>query len=181
MKRKAHELTCLKNMGQLTEAHFAYATDHDGSLPLGRDYITRKIEDSVIYTQYVGGEKRVFRCPLDDGGRRQNSWPWGRDLSVKPPYFSYVRNGMLHGILRDPKLRLSEVNQIQNTTFLFEEWEEGPMNDSYVVPNSWDLLTQRHDGQGGMSFLDGHVEMVDAIEFNQASRAWRVNKYLRPE
>ena len=75
---------------------------------------------------------------------------------------------------------LEQVPLPTQTTLLFEEWENGPMNDSYMLSIQWDLLTQRHLGQGEMGFVDGHAQGVDAIEYNSSRTAWRLKYYLAP-
>lgn len=119
-----------------------------------------------------------FLCPLDNQNRRSQPYPWGRARPISPAWFSYTRNG--YGRNNNMPTPVDIINAPSATMLLMEEWEDAPMNDAYVLPNTWDLLTARHHGRGGMAFCDGHVEYVDAAIFNASSSSWRIANYFRP-
>ena len=116
-------------------------------------------------------------CPGDNGQR--DNVKWG-SYYIRPPAFSYTRNGMVGGG-GNRKVDYTTIKTPAKTFLLMEEWEFAPMNDGLVYPNGYDFLTQRHKGMASMSFFDGHAILVDAIEFNDAPGSWRKEHYFLPE
>jgi prepilin-type processing-associated H-X9-DG protein/prepilin-type N-terminal cleavage/methylation domain-containing protein len=184
---RAYAVQCLSNMRQLTVAHINYAADHDGELLSSNKYLARDgwndpekpipTTSVLVLEGYVPNNRRLFMCPMDDGVRREPA-PW---RIIYPATFSYTRNGYIRFSGGSGKVLMTDPARAAKTTLLFEEWEFSPMNDGFIIPNQWDKLTQRHSGKANMSFFDGHVSAVDAIEYNEAPSIWQITHYLWPD
>ena len=196
-KESTRRVMCGSNLHQLAVAHKTYETRHLGTYPRARDYLTTEApqqgsvsgipgyptittipsQSILVLGGYLSGGEEVFRCPSDDMERSDCA---AGIRAILPGSFSYTRNGAIAGVGPAGYLRNIEIRRPGDTTMLLEEWEHAPMNDSYVIPNSWDLITQRHNGEGAMAFFDGHARCIDAETFNLQSPLWRAKFYLDP-
>ena len=197
-KEAARKAVCGSNLHQLAVGHKNYETEYRGTHCRGRDYLTTEAPNAggiggipgypdipsipelsiLIVGEYASGGVDLFMCPSDDGERIDCAPPGIR--YIRPPSFSYTRNGRIGNIGGGGYLKSRSVPRAEHTMMLFEEWQEGPFNDSYAIPNSWDMISQRHKGRGQMAFYDGHSEAVDGLTFNAQSDAWRLEKYFDP-
>ena len=188
-------VTCGTRLEQLNIADRAYAAENRGFFCRGRDYLTTEYPQAgslggipgwpniatipdqsiLVVDGYIARQPKAFVCPVDDG---QRTPPTSR--AIQPAAFSYTRNGSIQNVggwgYPDPR-RMAEPEE---TLMLFEESEFSPFNDSYVIPNSWDMISERHFGQGRMSFFDGHGEAVVGATFNQQTPLWRQVNYFQP-
>jgi len=101
-----------------------------------------------------------------------------------PGYWSYSINAVLNSLGRfrynfapttstplpwaDP-MKMSQILNQSDFIFLLEEDDKSLFNDEVFDPpayNGGDLLTNRHMGQGNVSFADGHVESFPQIQFD---------------
>ena len=197
VKESARRVICGSNLHQLFLAHKTYAVRHRGTYPRGRDYLTTEApqhgsvsgipgwptittipsQSILVLGGHLSGGEEVFLCPSDDLERNDIS---AGILAIRPATFSYTRNGAIGGVGGSGYLRSEDIPRPGDTAMLVEEWEFAPMNDSYVIPNSWDLMTQRHNGEGCIAFFDGAARSIDTQTFNQQSPLWRERKYLNP-
>lgn len=197
-KELARRVACGSNLRQLAVGHKNYAAENGGIHCRGRDYLTTEEPDKGSLTQiagwpnistipersilvlrhHVSGSEEVFKCPSDLGERLEEGS--GNIQPIQPPTFSYTRNGELQDLTGRLHPRETNIRRAEDTTMLFEEWELAPFNDSFILANEWDLITQRHLGRGCMAFFGGHVEAIDAQTFNQQTTLWRIDRYLEP-
>jgi prepilin-type N-terminal cleavage/methylation domain-containing protein/prepilin-type processing-associated H-X9-DG protein len=71
-------------------------------------------------------------------------------------------------------LRAAAIQNNRFAVFIEESALLSPFNDEVLDPpafNGGDHLSSRHNGQGNVGFLDGSVESVPAVEFNNAPSA----------
>lgn len=186
---------CGTRLEQLNVAHTAYAAENQGFLCRGRDYLTIEYPQAnslsgipgwpnigtipdqslLVIEGYIDRNDRLFLCPADTGQRVPPA-----SQAIMPASFSYTRNGGIQNVgdwgFTDPR----QVANPEQTLMLFEESEFSPFNDSYVIPNNWDLLTERHGGKGEILFFDGHVGVIDGATFNEQTPLWRDLNYFRP-
>jgi len=192
----ARAVTCGTRLEQLNVAETAYIADDSRRVMCrGRDFFTTEYpqasslpgipgwpnitsipDQSILIVEgYMARSPDVFRCPDDT---RQRTPPASR--AITPAAFSYTRNGFIQrvGGWGYPSPRL--VANPEQTLMLFEEAEFSPCNDSYVIPNCWDLITERHFGKGRILFFDGHIELIKGAVFNQQTPLWRQVNYFEP-
>lgn len=184
---RGQQAGCLSNIRTLVIGHFGYALDHGGTV-FPREHFLSTQDDldgelipktsALVEEDYA--TERHYRCPGDNGQRRQPPYPWGSSKPIQPAAFSYSRNGELERTQNVARVNLEEIPLPSKTALLLEEWELGPLNDAYAFGNQWDLLTQRHLGSADLGYVDGHAQGIDAIEYNQSSTAWRIKHYLAP-
>jgi general secretion pathway protein G len=185
VRESARTAVCASNLRQITMAKLVYAVDHDGRIPSSSqserggfratDWVFwqagRDIRESAI-APYVGEamEDSLFICP-------SHKEAWERvavrnSASHRPgapavgyPY-SYTVNGLLTDEGSAEVRRGSIAGRIENvgdpSRMIFLVDEEDP-NDAWWVGfrGSHDLVTQRHSGKANVSFVDGHVALVD--------------------
>ena len=124
----------------------------------------------------------VFLCPMDSLERRD--LPAHNNKPIRPPSFSYSRNEMLYETMRDRgKISKKEhdsgyyrhgaIREPARTPLLVEEHELGPMNDGYLTYCDWDHLTLRHKKRAMVGYYDGHAGRIDAVKYNNGSKADR--------
>jgi len=168
-------VSCAANLRSLSQAHYAEFGENGPEFISSRTVIGRfpPEQSSLVVQGHI--TTNVFLCPMDKGVRNPNA-PGGGPIS--PPWFSYTRNGA--NMHPDRSVPVDVVRNPADAMLMMEEWELAPMNDAYVLPNQWDLLTARHNGRGGMSFCDGHVEYINANTFNTSSGSWRLLNYFNP-
>jgi prepilin-type N-terminal cleavage/methylation domain-containing protein len=188
-------ITCGTRLEQLNVAETAYVADSGGLMCRARDYLTTEYpqasslsgipgwpnigsipDQSILIVEgYMSNTPEAFTCPAD---ARVRVPPASR--AIKPATFSYTRNGHIQrvGDWGYPAPRL--MPRPESTFMLFEESEYSPFNDGYVIPNCWDLITERHFGQGRMLFFDGHIEVISGATFNQQTPLWRQVNYFEP-
>lgn len=197
-REAARRAACASGLHQLAVAHRSYAAAHQGFYPRGRDYLTTEYpqaggvrgipgypnlpsipEKSILLVGgYLGGGVELFTCPSDEGLR--NAPGTAVADPIQPASFSYTRNGSIYAAGGSKYIPITEVARPADTILLLEEWEYAPMNDSYVLGNSWDLVTQRHGGWGMMAFFDDHAELVDTRRFNTQTPLWRYERFFNP-
>ena len=190
--------TCISRLRQLSTGHRTHAAANRGAYCRARDYLTTESPEQgsvrgisswptiesipersiLVEGGYLSGGVEVFLCPNDDGTR--NADGAGVVNAIRPASFSYTRNGSVNGIGPSVVPSLASIERPGDTALLVEEWEYAPFNDSYLIANSWDLMTQRHNGRGGMAFFDDHVSAIDTQTFNLQSPLWRLETYLDP-
>ena len=188
-------ITCGTRLEQLHVADTAYAADNGGVMCRARDYLTTEYPQAgslrgipgwpnigtipdqsiLIVGDYMDDMPDAFTCPADTGRRTPPA-----SLAIKPATFSYTRNGQIQHVGPSGYPKRSRMPRPESTLMLFEEAEFSPFNDAYVIPNSWDLITERHFGRGRMSFFDGHIEVVKGATFNQQTPLWRHVNYFEP-
>ena len=169
---------CLSNMRGLGLAHVLDSTDNKDKVISVHQYLPWQggpAESWLVKEGYATPEQ--YLCPLDEGKRREPPYPWGSSRPIDPPSFSYTRNIYVDSVYRR---RIPDIPHPDRMALLLEEYELAPMNDPYVLPNTWDLMTQRHRGRGGMAYVSGNAEFIDTIEFNLAPGAWRRDRYFLP-
>lgn len=166
---------CAANLRSMTQAHYANMGENGPEFVSSRLVIGNFPSSQSSLVQLGLITTNVFMCPLDDGKRNTTSNP---GTAILPAWFSYTRNG--YSMNPSVNVPVDVVRSPAEEMLLMEEWEMAPMNDAYVLPNNWDILTSRHRGRGGMGFCDGHVEFIDAEVFNQAPSSWRIENYFRP-
>lgn len=196
-KEAAQRVACGSNLHQLALGHKNYETAYSGIHCRARDYLTTEApaqssvqgipgwpnistipEQSIlILGRYISGGRELFRCPSDNMERKDCT----SDIRyIRPPTFSFTRNGEVQGVGPGGYLSSRKIRRPSDTMMLFEEWEYAPFNDAYVIANSWDLISQRHNGRGQMAFYDGSAGSIDAQTFNQQTPLWRQEVYLDP-
>jgi competence protein ComGC len=175
---RGRQTVCANNVNVLTRSHLIYAEDFDGKPLDPTDYLTadgfkswpnaQGIPDrSLLIVLGYLNSKEVFMCPSDSKERKD-----GPSKYIRSASFSYTRNGYTKNV------NINELNI--KSIILAEEHNYSPMNDGTFYSNQWDHLSDRHDGWGHVSFPDGTVKQLDAIEFNQQTYKWRIDKYLLP-
>lgn len=125
--------------------------------------------------QHLGGyDPRWFRCPIDrDAVRREKAWkahPQTEQYTFSYTLNAHSEHGMATFISKDRSVilrnRHSAVRNPAHKTMLAEE-KGGPedgagsaaIDDGRWVPPGYPL-SERHTGRAGVTFADGHVELV---------------------
>lgn len=77
-------------------------------------------------------------------------------------------------------LRAASIQNNEFAVFIEESALLSPFNDEVLDPPAFNLgdhLSSRHNGQGNVCFLDGSVQSVPAVEFNNAPTATGTGTY----
>jgi len=171
----AKRASCGANLRAVTQAHYANFGENGPEFVSSRLVIGNFPPSQSILVQQDLISTNSFRCPADNLQRNTTSNP---GTPILPAWFSYTRNG--YSMNPGVNVPVDVVRSPGDEMLLMEEWEMAPMNDAYVLPNTWDILTSRHGGRGGIGFCDGHVEFIDAELFNNAPSSWRIQHYFNP-
>ena len=175
---RGRQIVCANNMNVLTKSHLIYSDDYDGSPVDPTHYLTLDgfvgwpnvqgiPERSILIVLGYLNTTEVFSCPSDNKTRKD-----GPSRYIRSASFSYTRNGYTKN---------SNMNELNlKSILLAEEHNLSPMNDGTFYSNQWDFLSDRHDGWSHMSFPNGTVQPLDAIEFNENTPKWRLDNYLLP-
>ena len=174
-KNSAKFTTCMNNERQHIIVTNAYVVDHDGQLPwtnwdnaspsavfTGPGWLYNadagglddfSVEDGSLYP-YVGISD-IWRCPSDDAPD---------DAVGVRRITSYVMNGGINGYGANLPANISVLNG--DAVIFWELWEDGDpgyWNDGADHP--LEEVTQRHTGGGSVSFLDGHTQFVEWLDW----------------
>ncbi|MEX0653073.1 MAG: DUF1559 domain-containing protein [Phycisphaeraceae bacterium] len=196
----ARTSACLSNIRQLALAHMYYAEDYKGSPPELNDWMTTSwtgvggtypdigLDSILVEMGHLGAAREVFACPEDDQVRANAN-------AVDPPLVSYTRNGNMNdpdGSWPPSALWATEENWKQDLhslpspgrTMLLAEGnpDDGSfgMWDGYVL-NGDTIGRTWHPDRSVMVFADGHAKLIDSLEYNLQSGAWRMETYLAPD
>jgi len=180
ISERGRQVVCANNLKQLNRAHELYSSDFNGEQVNPTHYLTadglggwpnvKNIPDRslLILTGYLSKTPELFLCPSDSRERKD-----GPSKYIRSASFSYTRNGYIY--------KENTIKIFPSTVLLAEEDSLAPMNDATFYANQWDLLSTRHDGWGHISYLDGHLEQLDTINYNEQTATWRLDKYLWPK
>jgi len=171
----AKRSSCGANLRAVTQAHYANFGENGPEFVSSRLVIGNFPPSESLLVEQGLISTNSFICPADDLKRNTTSNP-GR--AILPAWFSYTRNG--YSMNPGVNVPVDVVRSPSEEMLMMEEWEMAPMNDAYVLPNNWDILTSRHNGLGGIGFCDGHVEFINAEGFNSAPSSWRIEHYFNP-
>jgi prepilin-type N-terminal cleavage/methylation domain-containing protein/prepilin-type processing-associated H-X9-DG protein len=189
-KDAAYRVKCLGNLKQLSAAHAAYLTDHDGTFPfymayggfVGSGYLWQ------LLLPYVDENPSVFRCPAD---KRQYSEY--AEMSLLPGttdatkaklmnLCSYASNDYLTGGYGNYPVEyafahgLTKMQQVttpasQLVLFTDSDLEGTPYLSigrgigTFSFNKEWPTPSTTRHGKGCMiAFLDGHIEHVSTSE-----------------
>jgi len=139
------------------------------------DVTTSNIQGGVLY-KYVNGSG-VYRCPGDKSAVKGTGVPHTRSYSMNVWLNGVTRNGCpSYPPDSDPQidpLHKTKLAQLVEPppagTFVFMEENEKSIDDGMLVVENpkygpwnawWDMPSDRHSGNGNVSFADGHVEPV---------------------
>ena len=178
VRERARTAVCASNLRQITLAMILFADNNQGMVaapatlaaaPRDTDWVYwkpgRRLEDSAI-APYVGqamGDE-LLMCPSD-----QDAWERLLDRREGAEVFpySYTVNSLLTWEPNEtehnsPTVRGRIGNVRDPSRIIFMVDEEDP-NDGWWVPYraAHDLVTERHAGKGNVSFVDGHVALVE--------------------
>ncbi|MFG0331539.1 MAG: type II secretion system protein [Phycisphaerales bacterium] len=183
---------CLNNVKQLATAHVYYATDDkDGVLPA--TYTHFEFPDDAMMDWIGYGNTQDPNDPNGEPPRNGSIWKYvsGAELTYECPTekrqandaFSYtmphnsggarLENPFPFFIRTDPSRGVqSESIQIRLPTVMEED--EIWYNQASAVPDgAWannDQMTDRHNGQGVMGFIDGSAESYQFAEGGDPNR-----------
>lgn len=201
-RRQAAGTACLANMKQIMTATIMYAGDNKGYLPytgwgdgfnftpnaaqscpnwaydgnvVGArgSFDASDIETGSLW-KYIGGNRQVFRCPVDTGPWDNKQW-----YTVMT---TYCANGSMGGWI--PKIR--KITEYKSGTSAAMYWEVGI---SASGGEAWDAanfpsegITVRHNNRSTpIGFLDGHAEMYSLDQFNTELSKGPSTLYCRPD
>ncbi|MHB9025025.1 MAG: prepilin-type N-terminal cleavage/methylation domain-containing protein [Armatimonadota bacterium] len=138
-KAKAHAVSCLSNIRQLSMATLMFAQDNRQTFP-DADTWAADIEDSV-------GNRKIFACPSDENG---------------DGYISYGLSCLLvhpdgKGLKTDAVKNPVEVAMFFDATS--KQFPDGGIVPSGNATNIQDL-ERRHNNGLNMAFVDGHAESL---------------------
>lgn len=167
--------SCAANLRSVTQAHYANFGENGPEFVSSRLVIGNFPPTQSILVEQGLISTNSFLCPSDKLERNTTSNP---GTAILPAWFSYTRNG--YSMNPAANVPVDVVRAPSQEMLMMEEWEMAPMNDAYVLPNNWDVLTSRHRGKGGIGFCDGHVEFIEAEVFNNAPSSWRIENYFLP-
>jgi len=191
-KERARMVQCINNLRQLTFAHIAYAEDHRRFMCTANDALTTTpagwllgpnlptvVTNSILIQKKYIPNKTLFKCPTDKGVRLDPA-------AITPPLFSYAVNGEIVVEGSGPaqsqtSVTIDKIRLPAKTMLLMELSDAHPFNDGSTMRYDWDLMSSRHLGMGGMSFLDGHVVMIKASDYNNLNSAQKLDRYLYPD
>ena len=170
VRESARAAQCMSNIRQIGIAMLTYADENNGALPTSggldegevpaTDWILWRrsddqMRDSAI-VPYLGGSftPDIYRCPSDE------------EATNRAYRFSYSLNRALGESSSSPRFaELAQLNgrvhNVPDPSRIILMAEEASPNDS----SAWlgfaeDALTERHNGRGHVSFVDGHVRAV---------------------
>jgi prepilin-type N-terminal cleavage/methylation domain-containing protein/prepilin-type processing-associated H-X9-DG protein len=202
-RKQAAGAQCMSNLRQILTATVMYSNENKGYLPYtnwgdgcdpsfapgdsqhypGWAYdgrvpgIRTHFEESDIETgalwKYIGGNRAVFRCPLDLGPFPEKTW-----YTIMT---TYCANGCMGGAF-GPARKLAQFKGSESVMY----WEVGV---SATGGEAWDGanypyegITVRHQGRStSMGFLDTHVEFYPLKQFNEELRKYPSVLYCDPE
>jgi prepilin-type processing-associated H-X9-DG protein len=161
---------------RMCTANDALTTTPPGWL-LGPSVPTVVTNSILVQRGYITQPAKMFKCPSDKGKRTDAQ-------HIVPAIFSYARNGEILEMYPDSASQVSpnlgEIKYPAKTMMLMELHDSHPFNDGTTMRWPVDWITDRHLGQGGMSFFDGHVVMMKAAEYNVLAPDDKVDRYLNP-
>lgn len=174
MRASAGTVRCIANLRQLGGAIAAYAAEHNGFIPPGRDYT-----DGIKYWfmapdmwafQYIGHDReaarRYFRCPSDtyvSNHRNYYSYTWNVEFLQDWPLKSSTRNPNASKIyLRDAFGKVLMADGASNA----ERPADNPNGSSMGAPGPLNpaspktalSLSKRHNGGANCLMGDGSVQ-----------------------
>lgn len=199
-RKQAAGTQCMSNMRQILTATLMYANENKGYLPYtnwgdgptwppgdsqhypgwaydGRvsssrgSFAESDIETGALW-KYIGGNRAVFRCPLDTGPFPNTAW-----YTIMT---TYCANGMMGGAYTGA-LKMSQFRGSDCCMY----WEVGVSAsggeawDGANYPNEG--ITVRHQGRStSMGFLDCHVEFYTLKAFNLELQKYPSILYCEP-
>jgi len=202
-RQQAAGTACLSNMKQIMTATIMYSGDYKGYLPYsgwgdgmihGGSGATQNIPnwayDGVVVKtrgsfeasdvengllwKYIGGNRFIFRCPVDSGPWLNNKWYTAMT--------TYCANGSMGGWA--PKIR--KITEYKSGTQAAMYWEVGlsasggEAHDAANYPNEG--ISVRHNARStAVGFLDGHADMYSVQQFNSELSKGPSTLWCRPD
>jgi prepilin-type N-terminal cleavage/methylation domain-containing protein/prepilin-type processing-associated H-X9-DG protein len=191
-RKQAAGAACMSNMRQLMTACIMYSNENKGYIPytgwgdgqafnpaatykipcwayngdvvkLAGKFDDTQLESGALW-KYCGGNKLLFRCPLDTG-------PW--DPQWYTTLTTYCANGCLGGWDAGvtngglPK-KFAEIRKSSEVALYWEVWATAANGAGWDAANFPDEgITVRHAGRSTtIGFLDGHADMYNLKQFN---------------
>jgi prepilin-type N-terminal cleavage/methylation domain-containing protein len=187
VREMGYRSACLNNLKQVTYASLVFAHDHRDYLPFttwaslngkwrpGWAYntLTGNSNDVTNGTLWVYlGDARVYHCPIH-----------------RPPYAnnpakvsSYVMNGAVCGYGGLSSQSAYKTSDFKGNDVLFWEASDTTLGAGGDLSSSpTETESTRHKGAAHISCVDGHVERITVVEFNQlAARNTRNRLWCNP-
>lgn len=174
-RESGRRAACANNLKQITLAYLMYAQDNDETLPslqafgalgTGSGGVTDPTTGSIW--KYVKAEK-LFLCPsISKADKRYYEQTTGRPLR-----YVYTVNGWAtyaahgdRGRADREGMKLAAFTNTSRTVLLVEDNTDPSngrqlLNDELYIWN--DYTSDRHGQKGNISYLDGHIGMVDGL------------------
>lgn len=175
-RQQAGAATCANNLRQLGLAFVLYCEANNDTFPAPgsasvygpqpEDWIwwqrDRDVSQSAIVPYISKFNPKLFCCPQDPGaGSPAQEYPYSYSLNSWD-LEGEVNPGMSSIVTRERKLyafKMAQVKNPSNKIMLVDE-DRATIDDSRWAPNYGNLICQRHNGRGVVSFADGHVQLV---------------------
>ncbi|HWL51826.1 MAG TPA: H-X9-DG-CTERM domain-containing protein [Chthoniobacteraceae bacterium] len=190
MRASAGTVRCIANLRQLGGAIAAYAAEHNGIIPPGRDYTNGFkywfMDPEMWAFKYIGYDReaaaRHFRCPLDtyvSTHKNYYSYTWNVDFLQDWPLKVSTRNPNAAKIyLREAFGKVLMADGASNA----ERPPDQPFNGSMGAPGPLNpassktalSLSKRHNGGANCLMGDGSVQwyLYDEILTPALSSHW---------
>ena len=201
-RKQAAGTSCLSNMKQIMTATIMYTNEYKGYLPYtgwgdgykwppgsSQNALSWAYDGTVVSTRgsfaasdietgalwkYVGGNRQLFRCPVDTGPWDNTQW-----YTVMT---TYCANGSMGGWA--PKIR--KITEYKSGTNAAMYWEVGisagggEAHDAANYPDEG--ITVRHSARStSVGFLDGHADMYSVDMFNKELSKGPSSLWCRPD
>ena len=174
-KQRAGAATCTNNLRQLGLGFVLYRENHNDTFPAPgsasvygpqpEDWIWwhtgRDINQSAIVPYISKFNPKLFSCPQDAAaGSLSQRYPysysfnsWDLDGEINP--------GMSSIITQDRKLYAFKASQVKNPAgkIMLVDEDRKTIDDSRWAPDYDNLISERHNRRGVVSFADGHAQV----------------------
>ena len=175
-KQQAGAATCANNLHQLGLAFVLYCEANNDAFPApGSASVYGPQPEDWIWWQRGAISTRVRSCPTFPSSTPSCSAvrrTLARDRPEQEYPYSYSLNswdledevnpGMSSIVTRERKLYAFKMAQVKNPSgkIMLVDEDRGTIDDSRWAPNYGNLICERHNGRGVVTFADGHSQLV---------------------
>jgi prepilin-type N-terminal cleavage/methylation domain-containing protein/prepilin-type processing-associated H-X9-DG protein len=175
-RQQAGAATCANNLRQLGLAFVLYCEANNDTFPAPgsasvygpqpEDWIwwqrSRDVNQSAIVPYISKFNPKLFCCPQDPGaGSPAQVYPYSYSLNSWD-LEGEINPGMSSIITPDRKLYAFKMAQVKNPSgkIMLVDEDRGTIDDSRWAAEYDNLISERHNRHGVVSFADGHVRLV---------------------
>ncbi|MBO7742115.1 MAG: prepilin-type N-terminal cleavage/methylation domain-containing protein [Victivallales bacterium] len=144
-RNSAQQTTCTNNMSNVGKAEAMYSMDHELRIVPVKNS-ANELVDQLLF-DYVGKEKNVYLCPMDEKEEQINGGTGNR--------FSYYANSGIHKDISAGG-KAPKASRVKNASAVISFAENG--TDAAVGGGNDGVDTDVHDNKTNFLYFDSHVE-----------------------